>query len=143
MFSVGIFAASERACMNSWRGVSPSSAKMHERNDQVFGMSGWCAVLSLRSVRTRGMKPWLWLEVRDWVNNGQMYSGVFRSSKERLRYRSKINYVTAKQVNFPSIMTFQHHLTHLFQCRHISSIWIFAHGNLLCRSRDASVEDHE
>ena len=77
-------------CMNSWRGVSPSSAKMHERNDQVFGMSGWCAVLSLKSVRTRGMKPWLWLEVRDWVNNGQMHSGVFRSSKERLRYRRKL-----------------------------------------------------
>ena len=84
--------------MNSWRGVSPSSAKMHERNDQVFGMSGWCVVLSLKSVRTRrirrkrkkGMKPWLWLEVRDWVNNGQMHSGVFRSSKERLRYRRKL-----------------------------------------------------
>ena len=81
MFSVGIFAASERACMNSWRGVSPSSAKMHERNDQVFGMSGWCAVLSLKSVRTRGMKPWLWLKyVIGWIM-ARCIQGFFGAQK--------------------------------------------------------------
>ena len=99
--------------MNSWRGVSPSSAKMHERNDQVFGMSGWCAVLSLKSVRTRGMKPWLWLEVRDWVNNGQMHSGVFSELKRTFTVPKEINYVRSKQINFPWCVSFLVISTHL------------------------------
>ena len=65
MFSVGIFAASERACMNSWRGVSPSSAKMQSRVAiKFFQKSGWCSVLPLQRVRSSR----LWLEVLGWMN---------------------------------------------------------------------------
>ena len=113
--AVIIFAASERACMNSRLGVSPSSAKMQYSLQQLTSRSGY---FTWSRFGSKGMIAW---RIRLHVWRG------FWSSKEYSRYQTKNNYVRSKQSISPEF----------------SSIWIFAHGNLLiCRSRVTSAEDH-